>query len=273
MAISTTKTVFCRENLALWDGLEFVVDGNSKITAENGSMEEPKPNAFSLPHISTCPGSTTVCRSSCYVHGLQKHAQETYQTYVQNERVLHRVLMSSKSSERAASILAEFIQDTVTSFRWHVSGDIFSTRHAEWIDRVCDKARDVTFWIYTRSFDALPYLEADNLVVNLSADSDNLEAARVAQREYGGRICYLSSEGETPDLPRDSVLFPDYKLRGRDLDEPTEAPWWQGLEIKTKRQVCPADFFGQSEQHRCGPCNKCMKPWLAYPEDSVSVGP
>lgn len=255
---ATTKTVFCRDTIPLWDGLEFIIDGNSKITAENGSMLEPKPNAFSLPHISTCPGSTVACRDGCYVHGLQKHAKETYDTYVQNERVLHRVLLSQATADRAADILSERIQHTVTSFRWHVSGDLFSTRHAEWVNTVCNKAPKVDFWIYTRTFDVLDRLTATNLVVNLSADEDNLEAAREAHREYKHRICYFTRGGEVPELEEDSVIFPDYPLRGRELNDPTTAPWWQSLNLQTKRQTCPADFFGQSEQHRCGPCRKCM---------------
>lgn len=257
-APAPTPTVFCREIIPLWDDLEFVVDGNSKITAENGSMLEPKPNAFSLPHISTCPGSTSVCRSGCYVHGLQKHAQETYQTYIQNERVLHRVMMTPAAASRAAEYLAKYIRESVTSFRWHVSGDVFSTRHAAWITEVCRAAPDVTFWIYTRSFDAIPLLNNPNLVVNISADSDNIKEALEAQATWGGRICYFTRDGSFPTLPEDSVIFPDYPLRGRDLDQPTEAQWWKGLEIADKRKVCPADFFGQSEQHRCGPCKKCL---------------
>jgi len=260
MAVTTTNTVFCRDIVPLWDGMEFVVDGNSKVTAENGSMLEPKSNAFSLPHISTCPGSTEVCRSGCYVHGLQKHAAETYATYVQNERTLHRVLMSTTAASRSAKLLSDYINANVTSFRWHVSGDVFSIRHAEWISTVCELAPAVNFWIYTRTFPAIPYLEARNLAVNISADSANWHDALTAHEQYGHRICYFTRDGSVPQLPEESVIFPDYNLRGRDLAEPTDAEWWQGLDIGAKRMVCPADFFGQSESTRCGPCKKCLFP-------------
>ena len=60
--------------------LSLYADGNSKITVGNGSYDDPKPNALSLPHISTCPGSTNECRESCYVFGLQK----MHQRYIPN---------------------------------------------------------------------------------------------------------------------------------------------------------------------------------------------
>lgn len=254
-----TPTVFVKEMVDLGHDIQVTIDGNSKITAENGHMNAPKPNAFSLPHISTCPGSTEVCRSSCYVNGLALHSQPTYQAYVQNERMMHRILMLHPSGFTATSRnMAEYIKQNVTSFRWHVSGDLFSVQHAIWVNNVSLAAPDVTFWIYTRSFELVPYLDAPNLVVNLSADASNIGRALAVQEAHGLRICYMTNDGNIPKLPRDSVVFPDYALRGRDLEEPTSAPWWQSLPQSSKKQVCPADFFGQTENTRCGPCRKCM---------------
>ena len=67
-------TQFCSATIPLWDGLAFHLDGNSKVTRSNGSYDAPAPNAFSLPHVTTCPGSTERCRASCYVHGLKLNA-------------------------------------------------------------------------------------------------------------------------------------------------------------------------------------------------------
>jgi hypothetical protein len=88
---ATTKTKFTSVKVAVLESLELYLDGNSKITWDNGSFAEPRPNAFSLPHIATCPGSTERCRTSCYIHGLRKHAPEVYAQYEQNERVLHYI--------------------------------------------------------------------------------------------------------------------------------------------------------------------------------------
>jgi hypothetical protein len=82
-------TAYVFEEIDLGNDLSFYVDGNSKITAGNGTYNEPKPNALSLPHISTCPGSTKQCRENCYVFGLKKYAPEVYEKYCQNERVIN----------------------------------------------------------------------------------------------------------------------------------------------------------------------------------------
>ena len=92
-------TQFTFATIPLWDGLAFYVDGNSKITWDNGTYAEPKPNAFSLPHIATCPGSTDRCRTSCYVHGLKKSAPDVYRHYELNELALHNVLLTGKLAQ------------------------------------------------------------------------------------------------------------------------------------------------------------------------------
>jgi hypothetical protein len=257
-------TQFTFAEVPLFDGLSFWIDGNSKITWDNGTYDAPAPNALSLPHIATCPGSTERCRTSCYVHGLKANAPEVYRRYELNELTLHSVLMSKGRAGIAAFKLATWIrQNARGGFRWHVSGDVFGPHHADWIVSVCRLASSVPFWIYTRTLPVVGQLvAAPNLAVNVSGDRHNgVEAAAVAAK-HGARLCYLVSalDEVIPPLPSGSVIFPDYPLRGRNLPEPTDAPWWRGLEVEERRQVCPADFFGQSEQHRCGPCKKCLVP-------------
>ena len=124
-------------------------------------------------------------------------------------------------------------------FRWHVSGDVFSYEYAEFIALVCMLTPHVKFWIYTRSFDFLvPFVDVSNLAVNLSVDKDNYEEAMEAKGKYDFRICYLTMDGSFPELPPGSVIFPSHTLRGRDLENPTDAPWWQGLELHEKKMVC-----------------------------------
>ncbi len=268
MSTLPTKTNFCGVDIPLWDDLAFFVDGNSKITGGNGTFDEPKPNAFSLPHISHCPGSTPDCRASCYVHGLKKYAPELAAKYELNAMALARVLLSFPTADRSACVLADWITENAPAgFRWHVSGDVTSERHAQWIGRVCTRAEKVPFWIYTRTLEVVPILaQVKNLAVNVSADKTNYARARrvafEAKRGVEGqtpRICYLTTDGTLPEnLEPGSVIFPDYALRGRDLPDPTSAPWWQGLTQEQRVMVCPTDFFGQSEAHRCGPCRKCL---------------
>lgn len=254
------KTVFVSTEVPLC-GHTIHIDSNSKSTASNGDFFNPKPNAFSLPPVSTCPGSTAKCRKDCYVQGLAKFSPEVFATYTTNERVLHILL--EQGPETGAQELGEWIAEHCKGgFRWHVSGDIFSRDHAQWIANVCNNSPEVRHWIYTRSFFAVPLLtaQAKNLTVNISADADNLDLAARVAAVYPVRLTYFSHDGSLPDLPDDSIIFPNYSVRGRDLDEPTSHPWWQGLSQRERKMVCPTDFFGQSEVHRCGPCDKCLKP-------------
>lgn len=252
----STSYVFTNVNLR--NKVTLYIDGNSKITVGNGTYDNPVPNALSLPHISTCPGATDSCIKSCYVYGLQKNAPDVYSKYCQNERAIHRLLMSSDSG---AVELADWIsKNCPNGFRWHVSGDIMNDRHASWIVDVASYSKEVMHWIYTRSISLVPLLSnSQNLTVNISADKDNWEEAKNMADIYGVRLCYFTNDGFVPeDLPEGSVIFPDYSLRGRDLDKPTSHNWWQGLSQVHRKMVCPADFFGQSEQHRCGACDKCF---------------
>lgn len=264
---TTTETKFCSVEIPLWGDLSLFVDGNSKVTAENGSMEEPVPNAFSLPHIASCPKSTPVCRETCYVNGLMKYSPDTYAKYLENFRVIQEVLMSGAKSEAASWELARYISDNVTSFRWHVSGDVYSSRYAEWIVSTCNRAPEVTFWIYTRSTHLLDTLMfADNLVINVSADERNYKSAIPIARKRGLRVCYETVDGSFPELEQDDVVFPDYDFRGRKLDKPTDHPWFKSMDKDQRRLPCVADFWGQSEKTRCGPCRVCMKPKKADPK-------
>jgi hypothetical protein len=258
-------TQFIFAQIDVGRGLSLWVDGNSKITWGNGTYESPAPNAFSLPHIATCPGSTPRCRASCYVGNLKLHAPEVYRLYELNELALHTLFMAGGGRMlNAAEMLADWIiTNAPGGFRWHVSGDVFSFRHANWIKMVCELAPRVNFWIYTRTLAAVPILvEAGNLAVNVSVDRHNwVEGSNVAL-DNGARLCYLVSEIDEvlPALPEGSVIFPDYPLRGRSLPVATDAPWWQQISIEQKRMTCPADFFSQSEANRCGPCKKCLFP-------------
>lgn len=265
-------TQFCSATVPLFAGLEFWIDGNGKVTRGNGTFAEPRPNAFSLPAASVddpyshvggraCPGSTPACRASCYVRGLARAQPALYARYQSNADALAIALSTEQGFCFSAMRLAAWIEDNAAGgFRWHVSGDVLHARHAEWIVEVCSLAPSVPFWIYTRTLDCVAALtRADNLAVNVSADVDNFIDARAIALRYGARLCYLvENAAPIPALPGGSVIFPDYALRGRDLEVPTDAPWWQSLTHEQRVQVCPADFGGQSESARCGPCRKCL---------------
>lgn len=254
------KTVFTRTFIETEFGV-FHFDGNSKVTCDEGTYDEPAPNCFSLVQVLDCPGSTVACREECYVHGLQKHDPILHNKYVLNSINLRRALNSPKEIGSLVAIFAEWIDDNVNNqFRWHVSGDIFSYAHAVFIRDVCYSCPDINFWIYTRSFDfAFIIRNVPNLIVNLSLDIDNYKEGRTIAKNHNFRITYLTTDEHIPlELPPGSVIFPSYQVRGRDLDDPTSHEWWRSLSPEYRKMVCPPDFFGQSEKLRCGPCKRCL---------------
>lgn len=269
--MTTAKTtVFCCDRIVGPDGRWLWVDGNQKITALNGTFKEPKPNAFSLAHIEDCPGATEICKKSCYVHGLKKHAPDTYELYSHNSKTIREILDTDSGnllnwSRRFAAWIKEHAKG---GFRWHVSGDIFSRDYAKFIRGVAMRSVTVEQWIYTRSFEHVgPLMFVPNLQVMLSCDAENYDKAYKewirAERIKPGtfRLAYLSTDiGDAPsNLPVGSILFPDYPFRGQDLDSPLESAWWCALSNSQRKMVCPVDFFGKSEETRCGICRKCFK--------------
>lgn len=266
------------------------LDGNSKVTASNGSYLDPRPNAFSLmaeavaaaEHVTGiatmehCPGSTPTCRRGCYVHGLSAHAAATYELYRHNSAEIRRILAEPALADAWVMIMARWITENAAGgFRWHVSGDVFSAAYARWIADVCRESPTVDHWIYTRSFDdeifepllAVSTIEGGNLALNLSCDKDNyVKAAALRARTFvlqtGAhlRLCYLVDDTDTviPPLREGDVIFPDYSLRPKSGTDPKEHPFWISLTPDERAMLCPVDAFGKSEMVRCGVCTKCL---------------
>ncbi|MBI5140095.1 MAG: hypothetical protein HZA94_01445 [Candidatus Vogelbacteria bacterium] len=264
MSIGPTKFALQELKMKMPDGREITLwfDGSGKVTRDNGTFDEPVANAFSLVQVVDCPFATPTCRSICYVHILEANEREVHDKYILNSRTIRVILSNSLYIMATANAFAKYVNENCRGgFRWHVSGDIFSWIYACFIRLICLETPNVRHWIYTRSYDYVaPLVGLPNLVVNLSADKDNLSRAIVTAYRFGLRICYLTVDGLVPDdLPAGSVIFPNHSLRGRELPRPTDAPWWQSITPEQRRMVCPADFFGQSPNIRCGPCRKCLK--------------
>ncbi|OGN16219.1 MAG: hypothetical protein A3C81_02540 [Candidatus Yanofskybacteria bacterium RIFCSPHIGHO2_02_FULL_46_19] len=239
----------------------FWFDGNGKITVGNGTFVQPVANSFSLVQVEDCPFATKLCGSVCYVHRLEKAEAEVHSKYRYNSVTIREVLRDHTYAGTVREMFASYIYAYARKgFRWHVSGDIFSLEYAEFIAAICKMTPGVMQWIYTRSFPYVePLLNIENLAINLSADAENYAKALVLHERHGLRMCYMTVDGSLPpDLPAGSVIFPSHELRGRELPDPKQAPWWQTLAPQQKRMVCPPDFFGQSEHLRCGPCRKCL---------------
>jgi len=103
---TAASTAFCTERLAGPNGTHLFIDGNGKITRANGSLANPKPNAFSLVQIETCPGSTAACQKACYVHGLEKHQNVVWQMYRHNTDEIQKILADEFLYHEWAGIMA-----------------------------------------------------------------------------------------------------------------------------------------------------------------------
>jgi hypothetical protein len=269
---TAASTAFTFERLVGADGRHLWLDGNAKITAGNGSYDEPAANAFSLLDRVDCPQRTPTCEAACYVQNLAAAQPELHAMYAHNSRTIREILASPLLRSAWTLLLGIWIRDNAPGgFRWHVSGDVISMDHARWIARVCHVASDVPCWIYTRSFRFLgPLLEVatvrgGNLAINLSADRDNYHRARAWSERLGLRVCYLSTTvGDMPpDMGRSpaDVIFPDYPLRGPGGSPHAYregSPFWQSLTPAQRKLVCPVDAYSKSESVRCGPCKRCL---------------
>lgn len=266
---TASSTAFVTERLDGLDGRHLWLDGNGKITAGNGTLEAPRPNAFSLLQIDDCPQSTPTCRASCYVHNLKKAQPELHAKYAHNSRTIREILAEGDPSRWTAHMGWWIAEHARGGFRWHVSGDLFSFEYARFVADVVLHSGAIRHWIYTRSFDLVgPLIGHPAIALNFSCDRDNYEYAstrlRSWQRAYGhrvGRLCYLVTEPDEliPELPEGSVIFPDYKIRPRQFSTLAESDWWQAFAPAQRQMVCPVDAHGKAENRRCGPCDRCMK--------------
>lgn len=295
---TAATTAFVSARLDGPDGRSLFFDGNSKITAGNGSFSEPAANAFSLVNVEDCPGSTEICRAACYVENLAAAQPDLFSLYRSNSTTIREILDDRKPPgpnvhrggrrpDEWAWLVAEWIhQNAAGGFRWHVSGDVFSLAYARWIRKVVERSPQVRHWIYTRSFTVAdrpvpaaslgyvrfgsivdPLFGLENLEVNLSADADNYRQAKVfAERVevmHGKRprLCYMTVDGALPpDLEHGAVIFPDYSLRNSRANPLTPAvTWFDTLTPRHKQMVCPVDVGGKSERRRCGPCDRCLR--------------
>lgn len=257
-------TQFIHQTLELTPGYgcgryELHLDGNSKI-----SGNPPVPNALSLPAPRTCPGSTPTCRAACYASSAATSIpKDLAARYADNLAIVQWALGNAPgaTARHLAAWIAKHCQSV--GFRWHVSGDVFDANYAYWIALVCSWSPGVQHWIYTRSFQFAPLFRGvPNLAVNLSADQDNLVAARDCASATGFRLTYLWRGEPLPALPRGSILFPAYGLRLRN-GAPLPPPPHRAM-------ICPGDYYSQTKAV-CGTCTKCGNP--KHPSRPAEVKP
>lgn len=160
--------------------------------------------AFSLPSgkAYSCPGATSVCEGVCYAGKLEKMYPAFRDLALHNWNLLKDASLA-EMVELLREMIAEFSQECAKNniskvFRWHADGDIFSADYAMAINKIAYMFPDVQFWIYTRSFEFVSYINGiPNLSVYLSVDSENEDAALYTKDTYKGvRLAYLAETHE-----------------------------------------------------------------------------
>lgn len=161
-------------------------------------------NAFSLPSGKefSCPGATNVCETVCYAGKLERQYPAVRALVLHNWELLRKANITQMKS-LLSDMIADFVSDcdkrsAPKVFRWHADGDIFSSDYAYALSETCKAFPDVQFWIYTRSFGYVAYLEnVPNLSAYLSVDSENKEAAFGTKDIYPFvRLAFLSDSFE-----------------------------------------------------------------------------
>ncbi len=212
------------------------------LTQGSGKLGEAL-HVWSLPAVTTCPGSTPTCRSACYARKGRFSVG-----YVQKR--LRRNLAESRKDDFVQRVVHEIVSRGVLVLRIHASGDMYDAVYAEkWlrIIRACPRA---VFYLYTRSHvvpgiaSVLAQIAAEkNAKVWYSIDAD-LPAPDVVPE--GIRLCFLQTEiGES--MPKVDLVFRTKKLRGTKIGLPM-------------LPVCPNETdAGKTRGVNCGSCQKCFR--------------
>lgn len=204
----------------------FLARGNSKLGESVHS--------FDLPPVSSCPGSTSLCRDVCYA------TRGRFRFEASQER-LQWCYEQSLQDDFASRMSQEIIHRGISTVRVHVSGDFYDVRYAEsWLE-VMLTCHTTAFFFYTRSWrvaEIYPVLEQmaeqENVFVFFSAD-DECFPEEVPDRV---RVAYMLTHLDS--IPDCDLVFADRSVR----------PYVQQLSL-----LCPHE----SEQvSNCSTCRHCF---------------
>jgi Gene product 88 len=180
------------------------IAGPDSVRTEGEYFVAAAPNAFGLPSVETCPGSTAYCESMCYAIDSERRTA-TARRLAENLNILESAGTVDGMSQKLMNMLdryrtrADRLGLTIAQrfFRIHWSGDFFSEEYAEAWRNVIQQHPDTNFYTYTRSFqpdtNVIPVLaDLENLELFLSVDPQNVDrAAEVAPDFPNVRVGYL----------------------------------------------------------------------------------
>jgi hypothetical protein len=198
-------------------------------------------HSWSIPALTSCPGSSAVCRASCYAtHG-------RFATTKSKEAMRWR-LHQSKRQDFAERLIDEVYRKGVLVCRIHVSGDFYSPGYlSKWIE-IAATSVNTRFFTYTRSWREAkiePLLRAfaalNNVRLWYSADTETGYPPDLPQ---GVQVAWLQ---DTAVVPRQGDLL--FQTRSvRTLALPLVIP------------VCAQELpEGKARGVNCANCGVCWK--------------
>jgi hypothetical protein len=157
--------------------------------------------SFSLPSITSCPGATAECKSICYaakVERIYKNAEKSYQINLEGIKdpkfVEQLVIKLTKLSTKK--------KNPMTTFRWHVSGDINDIAYLYKMESVMKQLPSVTFYAYTRNWALKGWMshldtlrKLPNFTLIASIDDEHLASNILPPADW--RTAYVGSKSVT----------------------------------------------------------------------------
>ena len=201
--------------------------------------------SFSIPAISTCPGSTELCRSLCYATGGNFLHTSVRKSYAAN-------LEATKRKDFTDKVVAEIQKRKLAVVRIHVSGDFYSIGYIRKWTNIVAACPDTTFFVFTRSWRVKRLLPA----LMTLAKAPNLHI-------------WWSVDRETGPAPQHDDIAGDAYMAYDDSDEPS---WPVGLVFRDKvesvMKYTPNGYFvctyEQGIKHTrkmtCTRCKFCFNP-------------
>ena len=153
--------------------------------------------SFSLPSITSCPGATNECVSSCYAINIENYpgAKNAYALNLQAIKDKNFVFSLSEEITRLTTK-----KTPIKTFRWHVSGDIINLQYLMKMEQIMKKFSTLTFYAYTRTWSLenwAPHLDkikksCPNFTMIASLDDDHVDNDTLPGPEW--RVAYFGSK-------------------------------------------------------------------------------
>ena len=156
--------------------------------------------SFSLPSITSCPGATNECVSTCYAVKLERIYSNVDNAYQLNLQAIKDKNFVFSLSEEITRLTTK--KTPIKTFRWHVSGDWSTIKYMYDCVSIMKKFPDITFYAYTRNWrlsNWLPHLDflhaLPNMTLFASIDDDTIKNNEWPPNHY--KVAYFGENKDT----------------------------------------------------------------------------